>query len=65
VSDTYYRDRIARAAVEAENARVRRMEALQEALYAVRTQDDEVLSPDQRAALSAATDAVADLRRTW
>lgn len=63
--DDYYRRRIDAAQREQENARAARMGALQDALYAVRTQDDDVLSPDQRTALYAATDAVADLRRIW
>ncbi len=65
MTDTYYRDRIAAAEREAENARAARLLALDEALTAVRTQDDEVLDAEDLAALNQAQAVITDLRRTW
>jgi hypothetical protein len=49
----------------AENARAARMRALDEALRAVRLEDADVLSADEKDALDAAQRAVASLRQTW
>jgi hypothetical protein len=61
----YYRERLDRWAVEAENARVRRLAVLDEALEAVRDQDRDVMSPEELGALNAAAIVVSSLRRTW
>lgn len=65
MNDTYWRDRTNDWLAEQENARAARMRALDEALIAVRTQDEEILEADDLAALNAAQAVVNDLRRTW
>lgn len=65
MTDTYYRDRTNRWLAEQENARAGRLRALNEALTAVRTQDEDVLDAEDLAALNAAQAVVNDLRRTW
>lgn len=65
MSDSYYRDRIDRALIEQENARIARMAALDEALAAVLYEDAEVIDGADRETLSRARQIIQELRRTW
>lgn len=65
MSDSYWRERTDRWLLEQENARAARMRALDEALAAVRTQDEDVMDAEDLATLNAAQAVVNDLRRTW
>jgi hypothetical protein len=64
VSD-YYQRRRWEAERDRENLRAQRMRALEEALHAVRTYEDDALSADERVALAEAARAVDSLRRVW
>lgn len=61
----YWRARVEQALIAAENARAARLRALDEALKAVRAQDEDIMDAEDLAALNAAQTVVNDLRRTW
>jgi hypothetical protein len=65
VTDIYWRQRLDQQLVAAENARVARLRALDEALQEVRALDQDVMDAEDIAALNAAQEVVNDLRRTW
>ncbi|MGY1773540.1 hypothetical protein [Blastococcus sp. SYSU D00813] len=59
------RERLDRQLAAEENARAARMRALDEALTAVLTYDDDALDAEDLATLNQAQAVVNDLRRTW
>lgn len=61
----YYAEERRRRQIERENLRAQRMAALEQALYDVRTHEADVLSAEERDALTAAARAVASLRQVW
>lgn len=61
----YYAEERRRRQIERENLRAQRLRELDEALTAVRTHEADVLSAEERDALTAAARAVASLRQVW
>lgn len=62
---SYWSERTDRFLIEQENARAARMAALQDALYRVRHEDDDVLTEDTREILRQAQTVVDELHAIW